>query len=120
MTLAQSSDRVLHRIVTNDGRSPHRRSRAVRSAAYAGNGTVDLVDSEPVAPPSGQVQIRVGFVGLCGTDLHIVHGHMDRRVRTPLVFGHEMSGTVEVVGPDVAGWSVGDLVTVMPLLWDGT
>ena len=31
-----------------------------------------------------------------------------------------MSGTVESVGADVEGWSAGDLVTVMPLLWDGT
>jgi (R,R)-butanediol dehydrogenase/meso-butanediol dehydrogenase/diacetyl reductase len=92
----------------------------VRSAAYTGNGTVELVDSEPAPPPGGHVQVRVAFVGLCGTDLHIAHGHMDRRVRTPLVFGHEMSGTVEAVGPDALGWSVGDLVTVMPLLWDGT
>ena len=44
----------------------------------------------------GHVRIRVAFVGLCGTDLHIVHGSMDRRVQMPLVFGHEMSGTIDV------------------------
>ena len=62
----------------------------------------------------------MAYVGLCGTDLHIVHGSMDRRVRTPLVFGHEMSGTIESVGEGVLGWSPGEKVTVMPLLWDGT
>ncbi|KQY24703.1 molecular chaperone GroES [Cellulomonas sp. Root485] len=90
------------------------------SAAYLGDATVEIVSTTFAPPPAGQVQVRVAFVGLCGTDLHIAHGHMDRRVRTPLVFGHEMSGTVESVGADVEGWSSGDLVTVMPLLWDGT
>ncbi len=32
----------------------------------------------------------MAHVGLCGTDLHIVHGHMDARVSRPLAFGHEM------------------------------
>ena len=90
------------------------------SAAYLGEATVGIVTTELAPPPVGHVQVRVAFVGLCGTDLHIAHGHMDRRVRTPLVFGHEMSGTVESVGTDVEGWTAGDLVTVMPLLWDGT
>ena len=45
---------------------------------------------------------------------------MDSRVRTPLVFGHEMSGTIDAVGDGVQAWSPGDKVTVMPLLWDGT
>lgn len=92
----------------------------MRSAAYTGNGTVEVLASEPVPPPSGHVQVRVAFVGLCGTDLHVVHGAMDARVTTPLIFGHEMSGTIERVGEGVAGWSTGDAVTVMPLAWDGT
>ena len=76
----------------------------MRSAAYTGNGTVEVLASEPVPPPSGHVQVRVAFVGLCGTDLHVVHGAMDARVTTPLIFGHEMSGTIERVGEGVAGW----------------
>jgi len=92
----------------------------VRSAAYTGNGTIEILESEAAPPPEGHVQVRVAFVGLCGTDLHIVHGAMDARVTTPLVFGHEMSGTVENVGEGVDGWAVGDHVTVMPLAWDGT
>lgn len=90
------------------------------TAAYVGNRTIALREVEVAAPPPGYVRIRVAYVGLCGTDLHIVHGSMDRRVHTPLVFGHEMSGTIESVGADVQAVSAGDKVTVMPLLWDGT
>lgn len=88
--------------------------------AYTGDGKVEILDTETVTPPPGHVQIRVAFVGLCGTDLHVVHGNMDTRVQTPLVLGHEMSGTIAAVGAGVSALSVGDLVTVMPLLWDGT
>lgn len=90
------------------------------TAAYLGDRTVDVRDAAPVPPDAGQVRIRVAYVGLCGTDLHVVHGDMDRRVSRPLVFGHEMSGTVDAVGDGVTGWHPGDPVTVMPLVWDGT
>ena len=90
------------------------------SAAYTGNRTMEVVDVEPVPPAPGQVQVDVAYVGICGTDLHILHGAMDARVSLPAVIGHEMSGTVAAVGEGVTGWSVGDPVTVMPLDWDGT
>lgn len=90
------------------------------TAAYTGDTTITVSEAEPQPPAPGQVQIEVSYVGLCGTDLHILHGSMDARVETPLVFGHEMSGTISAIGPQVSGWNVGDAVTVMPLDWDGT
>jgi (R,R)-butanediol dehydrogenase / meso-butanediol dehydrogenase / diacetyl reductase len=91
-----------------------------RSAAYVAEGKIETREIEPREPKAGEVRVRVAFVGLCGTDLHIFHGHMDKRVTRPLIFGHEMSGTVEAVGTGVEGWALGDAVTVMPLKWDGT
>lgn len=90
------------------------------TAAYVGNRTIELQPARTLPPGRGQVRIHVAFVGLCGTDLHILHGSMDRRVKVPLIFGHEMSGTIEEVGGGVDGWATGDKVTVMPLIWDGT
>ena len=90
------------------------------TVAYTGNRTIELRAARALPPSRGQVRIHVAFVGLCGTDLHIVHGSMDRRVQVPLIFGHEMSGTVDEVGGGVDGWSIGDKVTVMPLVWDET
>ena len=90
------------------------------SARYTGDGAVETAQIEATDPGPGQVQVRVAFTGLCGTDLHIVHGAMDARVERPLVFGHEASGEVAAVGSGVEGWAVGDPVTVMPLDWDGT
>lgn len=70
-------------------------------------------------PSPTEVQVEVAFNGICGTDLHIFHGDMDHRVDRPAVIGHEMSGRITAVGAEVAGWNVGDHVTVMPLDWCG-
>jgi (R,R)-butanediol dehydrogenase / meso-butanediol dehydrogenase / diacetyl reductase len=92
----------------------------MRTASYIGNKRVTSGTAEPLAPAAGEVRIAVAFTGLCGTDLHIFHGNMDARVSQPLIFGHEMSGTIDAVGAGVDGWASGEAVTVMPLVWDGT
>jgi len=92
----------------------------MRTAVYIGDHTIETAEAEPQPPAAGQVQVAVAYTGLCGTDLHIIHGSMDGRVSRPLAFGHEMSGTIAAVGEGVTDWSVGDAVTVMPLVWDGT
>ena len=78
---------------------------------------VATVDSAPPGP--GEVQIEVAFTGICGTDLHIAHGHMDERTGERRIIGHEMSGIVVNVGEGVEQWSLGTPVTVMPLVWCG-
>src|SRR5579872_3279528 len=87
----------------------------MRAAFYEGNQTIRVGACTPVAPGPGQVQIRVSYCGICGTDLHIFHGAMDQRVRMPAVLGHEMSGAIVALGPGVKGYSTGDRVTVRPL-----
>src|SRR5690606_22373622 len=66
-------------------------------------------------PAAGEVQIAVAYTGICGTDLHIFHGDMDHRVSAPAPIGHEMSGTIAAIGPEVTEFTIGDPVTVFPL-----
>lgn len=87
----------------------------MRAACYIGERTLSIVETEPRSPGEGEVAIDVAFTGICGTDLHILHGAMDARVTLPAVLGHEMSGTIAAIGSGVDGWSVGQRVTVMPL-----
>jgi 2-desacetyl-2-hydroxyethyl bacteriochlorophyllide A dehydrogenase len=61
------------------------------------------------------VRLDVAYCGICGTDLHIAHGAMDARIPTPMVIGHEMSGTVAEVGDGVDTIRAGDPVVVRPL-----
>lgn len=86
-----------------------------QAAFYEGNRRIRVGESKSVAPDVGEVQIKVSHGGICGTDLHIYHGAMDQRVVMPQILGHEMSGVIYALGDDVAGFSVGDKVTVMPL-----
>ena len=92
---------------------------ALRAAKYIGDGRLEVGDLDVPHPAAGEAVIRVAYNGICGTDLHIVQGHMDQRVVTPAVIGHEMSGTIDSVGDGVAGLAAGQPVTVMPLRWCG-
>jgi (R,R)-butanediol dehydrogenase / meso-butanediol dehydrogenase / diacetyl reductase len=92
----------------------------VLTANYVGARNIEIHHRDPEPVGDGQVRIEVAYAGICGTDLHIFHGHMDTRVEIPAVIGHEMSGTIAAIGDGVTGWNVGDHVTVMPLRWDGT
>jgi (R,R)-butanediol dehydrogenase / meso-butanediol dehydrogenase / diacetyl reductase len=92
----------------------------MKAAYYDGHQTISIGDSIPVEPGPGEVQIRVSHCGICGTDLHIFHGKMDRRVHMPQVIGHEMSGHIVTTGAGVAGFAAGDRVTVRPLDHCGT
>lgn len=86
----------------------------MRAVQYRGDRQFATSVADPVAPGSGEVQIRVAYVGLCGTDLHVFLGDMDRRVGRGSVIGHEMSGEVVAVGEDVTSVRPGDKVTVLP------
>ncbi|MGJ3242442.1 MAG: alcohol dehydrogenase catalytic domain-containing protein [Opitutales bacterium] len=62
----------------------------------------DIVDSEPANPGPGEVRVRVGAVGICGSDLHVYRtGQFTTRALTdPLVFGHELAGAIDATGDD--------------------
>lgn len=91
------------------------KSTNMQAVFYEGNRTIRVGECTPVPPGKGQVQLKVSHCGICGTDLHIYHGVMDRRVTFPQIMGHEVSGTVSAVGDGVTDFSIGDAVVVMPL-----
>ena len=82
---------------------------------YEGNRTFRVIDKDLVEPNRDEVRIKVAYVGVCGTDVHIYHGMMDKRVNIPETIGHEMSGVIDAIGEGVSGFSVGEKVVVRPL-----
>ncbi len=75
------------------------------------------VADEPV-PGVGEVVIKVGRCGICGTDLHMTSGHaMDFPAGT--VLGHEYAGEVVALGADVQGLKSGDRIAAMPAVGCG-
>jgi L-iditol 2-dehydrogenase len=82
-----------------------------------GHGFVDYVDVEEVPPSAGQVKVKVEASGLCGSDLHLYHDTINYPIRTPVVLGHEFSGTVVEKGTGVGGEvAIGDRVTGEPTM----
>jgi L-iditol 2-dehydrogenase len=66
------------------------------------------------SPQAGEVLVRVGACGVCGSDIPRVF--LKGTYRFPTVPGHEFAGVVEALGPDVAQeWSQ-RRVAVFPLL----
>lgn len=87
----------------------------ITAAFYRGNKSFEVTEIAATPPKPGEVQIKVAYCGICGTDLHAYHGNMDARVGFERILGHEMSGTVAALGDGVTGWAIGDPVVVRPL-----
>jgi 2-desacetyl-2-hydroxyethyl bacteriochlorophyllide A dehydrogenase len=64
----------------------------------------------------GEVLVRVGYQGICATDLEILEGRLgyykSGMAKYPIVPGHECSGTVASLGTRVTGIHEGDRVVV--------
>ncbi len=75
-----------------------------------------VVESPIPAPAAGEVLVRLGAAGICGSDQHYYfHGRVGNFViREPLTPGHEASGTVAAVGSGVTRANEGDRIAVNP------
>jgi L-idonate 5-dehydrogenase len=75
-----------------------------------------VVEQDSADPGPREVLVRVGFGGICGSDLHYFHagGFGTVRIKRPMILGHEVAGTVEAVGPGVTRVAPGDRVAVNP------
>ena len=81
-------------------------------------GAKDLrLEDRPAGEPGpGEVLVRFGAGGICGSDMsYWTKGRVgDFAVREPMVLGHEISGTVERVTPGVTSVAPGDRVAIDP------
>jgi L-iditol 2-dehydrogenase len=70
----------------------------------------------PQLPDDGGVLLKVGAVGICGSDVHYyLHGRIGNQVvEYPFTIGHECTGTVEMCGPLAGALAPGDRVAVDP------
>ena len=78
---------------------------------YADTKTVALEDVPIPDPGPGEVLVQVAFCGICHSDLSLINGTFPAQ-RPVVTQGHEASGTIAKLGPDVTGWSEGDRVVL--------
>ncbi len=86
----------------------------MRAAVLHAPGDIRVEEVDVASPGAGEVLVRVAACGVCGSDV-------PRMLRNggyvmPIICGHEFSGHVAELGPDVTGVTVGDLVSVPPLI----
>ncbi len=73
----------------------------------------ELIDAPIPRPGSKDLLIKVKATSICGTDVHIYKwdAWAASRIKTPMIFGHELCGHVVEVGSDVHGFKPGDFVS---------
>ena len=73
--------------------------------------TLDLPEME-----SHGLLVRILTCGVCGSDSRYFFNGPSARYTIPVVMGHEMSGEVVAVGPDVSDFVPGDRVAIGPII----
>ena len=98
----------------------------MRASVMTAPGNVVIRDADRPTPAPGEVLVQIKRIGICGSDLHVFHGHHPY-TSYPVVQGHEVSGVVAEVGSDAgelvvenvvrnAAPAVGTKVTIRPQL----
>lgn len=89
------------------------------------NPTIGFVDIPVPEPKDDEVLMRVGGVGVCGSDTTFLepdkdnYSHYAGHCKMPCVIGHEFAGEVVKVGKNVAMFKPGDLITAETMNWCG-
>lgn len=91
-------------------------SEVMRVSVLYGIGELGIEERAIPQPGPDEVLIRVGSVGVCGSDVHYYeHGRIGSYiVEQPLVLGHESGGRVVAVGSGVMTPAVGQRVSIEP------
>jgi (R,R)-butanediol dehydrogenase/meso-butanediol dehydrogenase/diacetyl reductase len=76
------------------------------------------------APTGNEVVVKVARCGICTSDLHLTEEHegslMSGLFPPGSILGHEFSGEIVAMGPDVSGLKVGDRVAPLAVSGCGT
>ena len=87
---------------------------------------LELIETPTPSPAGTEVLLKVGFAGVCHSDVHLHDGYFDlgggnklelSQLKLPHTLGHEIEGEVVAIGPDARGVQVGERRAVFP--WIG-
>ena len=87
----------------------------MKAAIFNGVGQPITIEYTPDPTPGrGEVVVKVGRCGICGTDVHSTHSHMFAPP-AGTALGHEFSGEVVELGAGITRLKIGDRIAVMPM-----
>jgi|BarGraNGADG00212_2_1021979.scaffolds.fasta_scaffold19596_2 (R,R)-butanediol dehydrogenase/meso-butanediol dehydrogenase/diacetyl reductase len=85
----------------------------MKGVVFCGDQQVEVSQFPDPRPGPGEAVVRLRASGLCGTDLHRYRESAAQRApNRDKIYGHEPSGVIEAIGPDVRGLRVGERVSV--------
>lgn len=91
----------------------------MRAVVYHGPDDVRLDEvPEPTIEDPEDAIVRVTTASICGSDLHIVHGHLPK-MEPDRIIGHEFAGVIHEVGSAVTKFKPGDRVVGAAAVWCG-
>lgn len=85
----------------------------MKAAVLVSPGKLEVQDVPDPAPGPDEVRIRVGGVGLCGSDSSVFSGKW-QAPSLPWIMGHEAFGTIESVGQGIPASREGETVVLEP------
>src|SRR5580698_4978104 len=74
-------------------------------------GPFEFVEREIPEPSSGHVRVKVKACGICHSDSITKEG-LFPHIEYPRIPGHEVTGVIDAIGPNVNGWKVGQRVGI--------
>lgn len=88
----------------------------MKVCVLTGKKKLEWVEREIPQPGPGELQIKLEYVGVCGSDLHFYQeGQLANwTLDGPLALGHEPGGIVSAIGEGVEGFEIGDKVSIEP------
>jgi (R,R)-butanediol dehydrogenase/meso-butanediol dehydrogenase/diacetyl reductase len=90
------------------------RGAKLRAASFKAFGApLELICVADPEPGEGEVVLKVGRCGICGTDLHMTEAGGYGQLGS--ILGHEYSGEIVALGKGVSRLKIGDHVASMPL-----
>lgn len=96
----------------------------MKAARIYGKQDIRIENVDIPEPKDDQVQVKVKFVGICGSDIHMYSEGLSLPYEknplsgktVPIIEGHEFSGQVVKVGRNAQDVKVGDRVAIEPIL----
>ena len=77
---------------------------------------MDLIEETVPRPGPGEVRVKTVAAGVSYADLLMREGVHPETPTGPVTLGWDLVGTIDKVGDDVAGFTLGDAVAALPML----